>query len=69
VLALAVRRANGTGAFVGLLAGMAAVAAVAFHPSTSGMSFLWQNPIGVIVVVIVGTAVSLLTARPRTAAE
>jgi solute:Na+ symporter, SSS family len=69
VLALAVRRANGTGAFVGLLAGMGAVAAVAFHPSTRGMSFLWQNPIGVVVVVIVGTAVSLLTARPRTAAE
>jgi solute:Na+ symporter, SSS family len=69
VLALAVHRANGTGAFVGLLAGMGAVAAVAFHPSTRGMSFLWQNPIGVVVVVIVGTAVSLLTARPRTAAD
>jgi len=65
VLALAVRRANGTGAFVGLLAGMAAVAVVAFHPSTKGLSFLWQNPIGVIVVVVVGTIVSLATAGPR----
>jgi len=65
VLALAVRRANGTGAFVGLLTGMAAVAVVAFHPSTKGLSFLWQNPIGVIVVVVVGTIVSLATAGPR----
>ncbi len=64
VLALAVRRANGTGAFVGLLAGMAAVGAVAFHPATRHLSFLWQNPIGVIVVVIVGTLVSVFTARP-----
>jgi solute:Na+ symporter, SSS family len=68
VLALAVRRANGTGAFVGLLAGMAAVGAVAVHPSTRHLSFLWHNPIGVIVVVIVGTVVSLATARPRPAA-
>ena len=68
VLALAVRRANGMGAFIGLLAGMAAVAAVAFHPSTRSLSFLWHNPIGVIVVVIVGTIVSLATSRPRPAA-
>jgi Na+/proline symporter len=63
VLALAVRRANGTGAFVGLLAGMAAVAAVALHPATRNLSFLWHNPIGVVVVVLVGTVVSLATAR------
>jgi SSS family solute:Na+ symporter len=69
VLALAVRRANGTGAFVGLLAGITAVAAVAFHPSTRNLSFLWHNPIGVIVVVIVGTVVSLATAPPRPAAD
>jgi Na+/proline symporter len=58
VLALASRRANGTGAFVGLLAGMAAVAIFAFHPATKGVSFLWHNPIGVVVVVVVGWAVS-----------
>jgi Na+/proline symporter len=69
VLALAVRRANGTGAFVGLLAGIAAVAIVAFHPSTKGLSFLWQNPIGVIVVVVVGTIVSIATGRPKPAAQ
>ena len=44
VLALGFRRSTGTGAFVGLLAGMAVVAAVAFHPATSGISFLWHNP-------------------------
>src|SRR3990167_6960269 len=59
VLAIAVRRANGTGAFVGLLAGIAAVATFALHPSTKGVSFLWQNPLGVIVVVAVGTVASL----------
>jgi Na+/proline symporter len=61
VLALAVRRANGTGAFVGLLAGIAAVATFALHPATRGISFLWQNPLGVIVVVLVGSIVSMMT--------
>jgi SSS family solute:Na+ symporter len=65
VLALAIRRSTGTGAFVGLIAGMAVVAAVAFHPSTKGISFLWHNPIGVIVVVIVGSIVSMMTPARR----
>jgi Na+/proline symporter len=64
VLALAFKRTTGTAAFVGLLAGMAVVMAVAFHPATSGISFLWHNPIGVIAVVVVGLVVSLMTA-PR----
>jgi Na+/proline symporter len=68
VLALAVRRANGTGAFIGLLAGMGVVAAVAFHPSTKSLSFLWHNPIGVVVVVAVGIVVSVATGgNPRAA--
>jgi SSS family solute:Na+ symporter len=68
VLALAFRRANGTGAFIGLLAGMAVVAAVAFHPSTKSLSFLWHNPIGVVVVVAVGLVVSFATGgNPRAA--
>jgi Na+/proline symporter len=66
MLALLVRRANGTGAFVGLTAGIAAVAAFAIHPATKGISFLWQNPLGVIVVLVVGTIVSLMTGGPRT---
>jgi Na+/proline symporter len=61
VLAVAFRRATGTGAFVGLIAGMTVVLTVAFHPATSGISFLWQNPIGAIVVVVVGLAVSGFT--------
>jgi SSS family transporter len=61
VLALLFRWVNGHGAFVGLLAGIAAVATFAFHPATSGVSFLWQNPLGVVVVVIVGLAVSAAT--------
>jgi solute:Na+ symporter, SSS family len=64
VLAVAFRQTTGTGAFVGLIAGMAVVLTVAFHPATSGISFLWQNPIGAIVVVVVGLFVSALTARP-----
>ena len=61
VLALAFKRSTGTGAFVGLLAGMAAVTLFASHPATKDVSFLWHNPLGVIVVVIVGLAVSALT--------
>ena len=64
VLALAFKRSTGTGAFVGLLAGMAAVMAFASHPSTKGVSFLWHNPLGVVVVVAVGLAVSAFTSRP-----
>jgi SSS family solute:Na+ symporter len=65
ILAVAFRRATGTGAFVGLTAGMAVVLTVAFHPATTGISFLWQNPIGAIVVVVVGLIVSTFTASSR----
>jgi Na+/proline symporter len=65
VLALGFRHANGTGAFAGLVAGIAAVALFAFHPATKGISFLWQNPLGVIVVVIVGSLVSAITGGRR----
>ncbi len=61
VLALGFKRANGTGAFVGLLAGLATVLVFAFHPRTRGISYLWHNPLGVIVVVVVGLAVSGVT--------
>jgi Na+(H+)/acetate symporter ActP len=63
ILALGVRRATGTGATVGLVAGMSVVALVAFHPATSSISFLWHNVIGAVVVTAVGTAVSVATAR------
>jgi Na+/proline symporter len=64
VLALVFKRANGHGAFVGLVAGISAVVAFAFHPATKSVSYLWHNPLGVFVVVVVGLTVSLLT-RPQ----
>jgi SSS family solute:Na+ symporter len=63
ILALGFRRATGTGAFVGLIAGISAVALFATHPATRDISFLWQNPLGAGVVVVVGLTVSLFT-RP-----
>ena len=66
VLALGFKRANGHGAFVGLLAGICAVVLFAFLPATKGVSYLWHNPLGVVVVVIVGMTVSLIT-RARAA--
>lgn len=69
VLAIGTRRAAPAGAFWGLLAGMAVVALVAFHPATSRISFLWHNVIGVVVVVTVGMAISLMTAGREVARE
>ncbi len=61
MLAILTRRATGTGAFVGLMAGMSAVAAVAFlRPD---ISFLWHNVIGAVVVFVVGLMLSLITAE------
>ena len=58
ILALGTRRANGHGAFAGLIAGMAVVAYVAFrHPS---VSFLWHNVIGAVAVVASGLLVSVM---------
>ncbi len=50
-------RARATGAFVGLLCGMATVGAVAFW--LPAVSFLWHNLIGATVVVAIGFALSL----------
>lgn len=60
VLAIGTRRANGHGAFAGLLAGMGAVAVVA---NTTKISFLWYNVVGCVTVVLVGMVVSLATAK------
>jgi len=54
-------RARGVGAFVGLLAGMSVVAAVAF--GAPQISFLWHNVIGAGTVVLVGLLLSLRPAR------
>jgi len=62
ILALAVRRANGHGAFLGLIAGVAAVAWAA----DEAWPFLYLNTLGVAVVLAVGGAVTLFTSRRRT---
>lgn len=55
-----VPRTRGMGAFVGLLAGMGAVAAVTF--GAPSVSFLWHNVVGALTVVAVGV---LLGRAPR----
>jgi SSS family transporter len=57
VLAIAFKRANGNGAFVGLMAGMATIVYVA---SYTRVAFLWHNLIGTVVVLIVGLTFSTL---------
>ncbi len=67
LLAIGWRRANGTGAFAGLLAGMILVGAV----STTGIAFLWLNVVGAAAVFTVGAIVSELVpnrAQPRKSA-
>ena len=57
---IAFPRANGHGAFVGLIAGMVTVAWVA---SSTNVAFLWHNVIGAVTVVIVGIVVSAAVRR------
>lgn len=54
--------ANGRGAFMGLIAGMGAVAAVTF--GAPQVSFLWHNVIGAVTVLVAGILISLPTSRP-----
>ena len=58
ILGILTRRASATGAFWGLLAGMAVVLVVAFQ--MPWIEFLWHNLIGAAVVVSVGLAISLV---------
>jgi solute:Na+ symporter, SSS family len=65
MLAIGTGRATGTGAFVGLIAGMSTVAWVALRfPS---ISFLWYNVVGAAAVVLVGLAVSAIDRPARKA--
>ena len=61
VLAM-IPRARPVGAFLGLVAGMAAVGSVSF--AAPWVAFLWLNVVGVATVVIVGLAVSLVERAP-----
>jgi len=63
ILAVAVPFATGTGAFVGLIAGMASVYWVW---ANTNVAFLWHNVVGAVAVVAVGCVVSLMT-RQRSA--
>jgi Na+/proline symporter len=56
ILAILTKRATATGAFWGLVAGMAVVLSVAF--GLPWIAFLWHNLIGAVVVVAVGLAIS-----------
>ena len=60
ILAVGFPRATANGAFIGLIAGMGAVAWAA---SSTNVAFLWHNVIGAVAVVIVGLAVSAVTKR------
>ena len=60
ILAVGFPRATANGAFVGLLAGMGAVAWAA---SATNVAFLWHNVIGAVAVVVVGLTVSAVTKR------
>jgi Na+/proline symporter len=68
ILALGIRRANGHGAFIGLIAGLVTVFTVAWHPATKDISYLWYNVIGAVAVVVIGTIVSLTTPQAAPAA-
>lgn len=60
-LAIFSRRATGTGAFVGIVAGMAAVYTLT---STTEVAWLWNNLVGAVVSVGVGQAISMLGSPP-----
>jgi hypothetical protein len=62
ILALGFRSATGTGAFVGLIGGMAAVGLVS---TMTDVAFLWLNIVGAVAVTVIGLTVSAVT-RTRT---
>jgi len=62
ILAILTKRATATGAFWGILAGLAVVLTVAFQ--MPWIAFLWHNVIGAAVVVVVGMAISYLQPAP-----
>ncbi len=62
VLAFWFRRVNGTGAFFGMLLGEAAIFAAFWF---TGISFLWYNVIGCVVVIAAGVVISRLWPAAR----
>jgi Na+/proline symporter len=64
LLAIWWRRANGHGAFVGVIAGMIAVGLVA---TNTDVAFLWLNVVGAVAVFVVGAIVSEILRSRREA--
>ena len=64
VLAFFFKQVRGTAAFIGVLAGEAAIFAVA---QFTGISFLWYNVVGCLVVVITALAITALNRQPAAA--
>jgi len=64
ILAILTKRATARGAFWGLISGIVAVFIIAF---TTPIEFLWHNPIGAFVVVVVGMAISYMEPAPAPA--
>ena len=62
VLAFFFRRVRGTAAFIGMLAGEAAIF---WPPLFTDISWLWYNVIGCVVVVGVALAVTWISPRPE----
>ena len=62
ILAIGFRGATPTGAFVGLIAGMACVGVAA---TFTDVAFLWHNVTGAVAVVVIGMLVSAFTARRK----
>ena len=65
ILGILTKTATATGAFWGMIAGMAVVMTVAIE--LPWIEFLWHNLIGAVVVVVVGMAISMLA--PDSAVE
>jgi SSS family transporter len=65
ILALGFRRANGHGAFVGLIAGMTAVG---YFATNTSVAYLWLNVVGAVTVTVVGLVVSAASGGSRTPA-
>ncbi len=66
ILAIAWKRANGHGAFIGLIGGMLSVWYVA---TQTNVEFLWLNLVGAVAVYVVGIVVSALTGGNPRASE
>ncbi len=64
VLAFWFRRVTGTGAFIGMLLGEAAIFSAFWFTS---ISFLWYNVIGCVVVILTGVVVSWVRPLPQAA--